>query len=102
MPIDKIINSQKKLFETAKGILYGKKKYDVIILDEGLDLVKYKIIATNELIQFIQSKPKDVEIILTGHYINRKIKKYADLVTYFKKIKHYYDKGVKARQGIEF
>lgn len=97
--IDRIIQDQRALFDTAKEII---NKYDIVILDEGLDIIKYKIISTEEMINFIKEKPKGTELILTGHYINRRLKKYADLITEFKKVKHYYDRGIKARKGIEF
>ncbi len=101
VPEKRIILDQQKLFEKAR-IIVSKKEYDIIILDEVLDLVKYKVISTQDIVHLINKKPENVEIILTGHYINKTLKKYAGLITYFKKIKHYYDKGVKARKGIEF
>lgn len=101
VPEEKIIKDQQRLFEKSRTIV-SRKEYDIVILDEVLDLVKLKIISTQDIVQIIKTKPKNVEIILTGHYINKTLKGYAGLVTYFKKIKHYYDKGVKARKGIEF
>jgi cob(I)alamin adenosyltransferase len=43
-----------------------------------------------------------VELILTGRYAEAKVIEMADLVTEMVKLKHPYDKGVKARKGIEF
>lgn len=97
--IDEIKEDEKILFNK---FVENMKNYDIIILDEGLDLIKYKIISSKELIKILKNKPENLEIVLTGHYIDRKIKKIADLITEFKNIKHYYQKGIKARRGIEY
>jgi cob(I)alamin adenosyltransferase len=47
-------------------------------------------------------KPPQVELILTGRRADRKLVEMADLVTEMLKIKHPYDKGVKARRGIDY
>ncbi len=95
----KSFRNQKELFLTACKLF--KKKYDIIILDEVLDLIPDKIIKTGELLELIKSKNKNMELILTGHYINKKLIASADLVTEMKKIKHYYDKNIVNRKGIE-
>ncbi|MBN1897983.1 MAG: cob(I)yrinic acid a,c-diamide adenosyltransferase [Spirochaetes bacterium] len=101
IPEEDIIKDQLRLFQSAQKIA-ETGKYDLLILDEGLDLVKYRIITAEELIRLFRSKKQGLEMVLTGHYMNQKLKKNADVVTYFKKIKHYFDKGVQARKGIEF
>ena len=42
------------------------------------------------------------EIIITGRYAHEKLIEIADIVTEMKEIKHYYNKGVIARKGIEY
>jgi cob(I)alamin adenosyltransferase len=46
-------------------------------------------------------KPDTVELVLTGRYAHERIIEAADLVTEMREIKHYYRKGVPAREGIE-
>lgn len=46
-------------------------------------------------------KPIETELILTGRYAPKKVMDRADLVTEMKEIKHYYNQGVMARDGIE-
>ena len=48
-----------------------------------------------------QRAPK-TEVIITGRYASQEIMDYADLVTEMREVKHYYQKGVMARKGIEF
>jgi len=43
-----------------------------------------------------------VELILTGRRADDKLIQLADLVTECRNIKHPYEKGIKARRGIEY
>ncbi|WP_281951227.1 cob(I)yrinic acid a,c-diamide adenosyltransferase [Nitrosophilus kaiyonis] len=79
-----------------------EKSFDLIILDEILVAFLYGLLSEEEIIKVIDEKPKNVELILTGRGATEKMIKKADLVTYMKKIKHYFDKGVNAREGIEY
>lgn len=79
-----------------------KDKYDILILDEIMDAVTMKFIPKAKTINLIKKAVKKGEVILTGHEPDKDFIKLADLVTEMKKIKHYFDKGVKARQGIEY
>jgi len=50
----------------------------------------------------IKNKNPTTELIITGRDANPKIIEIADLVTEMKMVKHYYEKGVGARRGIEY
>ncbi len=78
------------------------KKYDLIILDE-INMANYfKLIETKDILKLIQEIPKQIEVILTGRYADKKILQQADLVTQMNEKKHYYQKKIKSRKGIEF
>lgn len=77
------------------------RKYRIIILDEINVAVDFNLLTEEEIHKFLDKKPEDVEIILTGRYAPPSFLKRADLVTEMKVKKHYYKKGVKAREGIE-
>ena len=90
----------------SEGLLEIKEimcsgKYDVIILDEANIAVYYKLFSLEDLLDFIDAKPENVELIITGRHADPKIIDRADLVTEMKEIKHYYHNGVEARVGIE-
>jgi cob(I)alamin adenosyltransferase len=55
----------------------------------------------SDVIDLINNKPDNVELILTGRYCPEEIIEKADLVTEMKEIKHYYTKNVLSRKGIE-
>ena len=78
-----------------------QKHYDLVILDEVNVLVKRNLLNKEELIEFIKNKPQNTELVLTGRGADKEIIELADLVTECVKIKHPYDKKVKARKGIE-
>ena len=76
-------------------------KYQMIILDEANIATYYNLFSVNDLLSFIHSKPDEVELVITGRMADPKIIEKADLVTEMKEIKHYYQNGVEAREGIE-
>ncbi len=75
---------------------------DVLILDEINVACDFGLISEKDILYFLNKKPKDVEIVLTGRNASKKIIEKADLVTEMRKIKHYYDEGLQAREGIEY
>jgi cob(I)alamin adenosyltransferase len=76
-------------------------KYSLIILDEAIVAIYFKLFQTEDLIEFIKQKPESVELILTGRYCPEELINLADLVTEMQEVKHYYQKGISSRKGIE-
>ena len=54
------------------------------------------------MLKLLARKPAEMEIILTGRYATPRLYEIADLITEMHEIRHYYQKGVEARKGIEF
>ncbi|MFC1991548.1 cob(I)yrinic acid a,c-diamide adenosyltransferase [Chloroflexota bacterium] len=78
------------------------ENYDMVVMDEVNVVVDRKLVELDEVVKLIRDKPPHVELILTGRSADSQLTQLADLVTEFRKIKHPYDKGIKARRGIEF
>ncbi|PIP35593.1 MAG: cob(I)yrinic acid a,c-diamide adenosyltransferase [Desulfobacterales bacterium CG07_land_8_20_14_0_80_52_14] len=76
-------------------------QYQLIILEEANVAAKLGLITVQDILDIIEAKPDDVELVITGRHASRRIIDAADLVTEMKSIKHYFDKGVEARLGIE-
>ena len=76
--------------------------YDMIILDEIIHAVNKGIVGYDTLNGLIASTQAKTEIVLTGRDPSKELCAAADYITEMKKIKHPYDKGVKARKMIEF
>lgn len=84
--------------ENLRRILTGK--YQMLVLDELGDAVQKQAVDP-ELVHAALSLP-DTEIIVTGHSRLEQFVQCADYVTEFRCIAHPYQKGQKARKGIEF
>jgi cob(I)alamin adenosyltransferase len=100
MPSKVEMDKARRGLETAKAKMLSSK-YDLIILDEILVSIHFGLFNDEEVMTFMKMKPENVELILTGRYCPDKILEAADLVTEMKIIKHYYQEGVLARNGIE-
>ena len=77
-------------------------KFSIVVLDEIINLLNFRLINLQMIINLIKAKPEDMELILTGRGAPEELTRLADLVTDMQEIKHYYTSGVKARKGIEF
>lgn len=94
-----IVVAQKGLEQVR--LISMSEKYDVIIMDEANIAVYFKLFSVDDLLDIIKNKNDKIELVITGRYADPKLVEQADLVTEMKEIKHYYNKGVEARQGIE-
>lgn len=83
--------------------LIDEHKYDMVILDEIMGVIKYGIVSIESVLSLIhEAQHRNIELILTGRNVPAEIIQEADLVTEMKEIKHPLAKGIKARRGIEY
>ncbi len=75
--------------------------YDIVIMEEAGVAENLGVIQTQDILEMIALKPPGVELIITGRGVSDAVMQKADLVTEMKEIRHYYQKGVLARLGIE-
>jgi len=87
--------------ELAKEVVMGGL-YDLVILDEVNVALDYGLIKVEEVLQLIKDKPGHVELVLTGRAAPEGLMEAADLVTEMVERKHYYRRGITAREGIEY
>lgn len=99
-PAEIDIELANKALEHAREII-ACGDYDIVILDEINIALDWKLIDLEKVIDLIKSKPENIELVLTGRYAPQEIIEIADLVTEMKEIKHPYNDGVEARDGIE-
>lgn len=85
--------------ECKKAISSGR--YDVVILDEITIAIYFKLISTDMVLKLMNEKPENVELVITGRYAPDELVENADLVTNMEEVKHYYEKGVLSRAGID-
>ena len=90
-----------KSWENAKKVIQNGEA-DVVVLDEINIALDLNMIDEKYVIETIKNKPKNVEIVMTGRNFHKSVIDVADLVSEIKEVKHYYNKGVMAREGIEY
>ncbi|MFV0398241.1 MAG: cob(I)yrinic acid a,c-diamide adenosyltransferase [Bacteroidales bacterium] len=91
--------ARKGLEEVKQMVSSGE--YDMVVLDEATIAVFYNLISSTELIDTIKGRNPRTEIVVTGRYASSDLIEIADLVTEMKEVKHYYQKGIESRVGIE-
>ena len=79
-----------------------ENKCDVLIIDEVMAVLSNKFLTVEEVLYILDNKPENMEIILTGRNVPKEIIEKSNLVTEMKCIKHYFDEGIPAREGIEY
>lgn len=77
--------------------------YDLVVLDEINYCCSYGWITGKEIADFIRSeKPSWMHLILTGRDAAEEVIEVANTVTEMRKVKHAFDEGIVAEQGVEF
>ena len=76
--------------------------FGLLVLDEVLPACNLGLVSETALADFLRSKPRELEVALTGREPSPALLELADYVTEMKKHKHPYDRGLQARKGIEF
>ena len=99
--------SEEDKLQAKKGWLVAKEaisenKYNMIIMDELNVAMSLGLVDESDVVSTILSKPEEMEIVLTGRYAPASVISIAHLVTSMKPIKHYFDVGIPAREGIEY
>ena len=76
--------------------------YDMVIVDEINYCVYRELVSVERALELVESRPDDVELVFTGRHAHQSLIQRAHLVTEMQSIKHPFEKGIKARIGIEF
>jgi cob(I)alamin adenosyltransferase len=82
--------------------LMSVNSYDLIVLDEFNCLISEYLISEDEAVYFIEQNFKNVELILTGRGASKRLVEIADYVTEMHNLKHPFNNGLQARNGIEY
>ncbi len=90
---------KKRVAEGAESVT---GRVDLLVLDEVMAAVSGGWLDVKELLDFLETRPAHIEVVLTGRNAPMELVKTADYVTEMLKIKHPFDNGVGAREGIEY
>jgi cob(I)alamin adenosyltransferase len=87
------------LTRAREAMLSGE--FEIVVLDEINTTVHFGLLPESDVLDLLALRPAGVELVLTGRYAPASFLERADLVTEMTGIKHYFDQGVRAREGIE-
>ena len=76
--------------------------FDLLILDEALGACTAGLLDESRLLSLLDGRPAPLEVVLTGRDPSQALQDRADYVTEMKMVKHPFEKGVAAREGIEY
>lgn len=81
--------------------LISAGQHQIIILDEFTFVLKYNLLNAQEIYEFLSEYKNTCEIVITGRYAPAELVAMAELVTDMHNVKHYFDKGIETRKGID-
>jgi cob(I)alamin adenosyltransferase len=76
--------------------------YGLVVLDEITYPMNWGWIPTSEVVEVIRKRPPSVNIIATGRDAPAELVEVADTVTEMRKVKHAFDRGIRAIRGLDF
>jgi cob(I)alamin adenosyltransferase len=79
--------------------------YDLLVFDELVYVLSYELLPIDEVLEEIGSvraSQPALHVVVTGRDAPAALIEAADLVTEMKEIKHPFNAGIRAQQGIEF
>lgn len=100
-PFSEHVKAAQKTFD----ILYKQlvsDKWDVVIADEIVGAIAGKVLKFSQVKKLIKDKPKDVDLVLTGHHAKKNLIALADLATEMIPLKHPFEKGYLAKPGVDY
>ncbi|MCE0491519.1 cob(I)yrinic acid a,c-diamide adenosyltransferase [Pantoea sp. Mb-10] len=90
-----------RVWQEAKRLL-ADVTLDLVILDEITYMVTMNYLDLDELVQALQQRPVHQSVIITGRGCHRRLVDIADTVTEMRPVKHAFDAGIQAQQGIDW
>ncbi|MDO4695135.1 diphthine--ammonia ligase [Porphyromonas sp.] len=104
--LDRRIDPEVQMIELEEALPFLSEKLKVtqphlLIMDEILISVRDGFLPEQTLIEFVKSKPKDTELVMTGRGATPGLMEIADYVSEINKVKHPFDRGIRSRKGIE-
>ncbi len=89
------------VWNQAKRMLSDPELH-LVVLDELTYMLQYDYLDTDEVLTAIAARPLAQSVVVTGRGAHRKLLELADTVSEVRNVAHAFDKGIKARQGIDW
>ncbi|AXU95047.1 cob(I)yrinic acid a,c-diamide adenosyltransferase [Erwinia persicina] len=75
---------------------------DLVVLDELTYMVSFDYLPLEEVLEALRQRPAGQSVIITGRGCHRDILALADTVSEMRPVKHAFDAGIQAQQGIDW
>lgn len=98
---EKDMAAAEKVWNEAVPIL-NDDSIDIVLLDEITYMFKYDYLPVGKVVDALQNRPKNQNVIITGRDAIPELLEIADTISEVKEIKHAFKQGIKAQKGIEF
>ena len=85
----------------AKAIIQAGE-HQLVILDELTYPMTWGWIDTDDVVETIRTRPDTVNVVVTGRDAPQALIDVADTVTEMRMVKHAFQRGIKAKKGIEY
>ena len=99
--LDETAAKGRHAWEVAKAKL-ASGEYDMLILDELTYAVTYGWVPVDDVVAGVLNRDPKTNVVITGRDAAPELIEMADTVTEMRMVKHAYERGIKARKGIEY
>lgn len=97
---------QKRVSESERSRFYDAarlcKNARLLVLDEAVGAMKLGVLLAETVLDFLKNRPEALEVVLTGREPDERLVAMADYISDIRCIRHPFEKGMPAREGIEF
>ncbi len=95
------IEAAKRTWKQVLPLLQDSS-YDLVVLDELTYMIAYKYLDEQMILDAIANRPANQSVVVTGRGGGNALQELADTVSEVKEVKHAYNAGIKARQGVDY
>ncbi|ACX88082.1 cob(I)alamin adenosyltransferase [Pectobacterium parmentieri WPP163] len=90
-----------KVWQAGKRMLTDPQ-LDLVVLDELTYMISYDYLNLSDIVTTLKQRPAGQTVIITGRGCHRDLLEMADTVTEMRPVKHAFDNGIQAQQGIDW
>ncbi len=95
------IEAATAVWQESKRML-ADPSYDLVVLDELTYMLAYHYLDTQEVIAAVENRPVQQTVIVTGRGCHSQLLALADTVSEMRPVKHAFDSGIQAQEGVDW
>ena len=91
-----------QMTDLLRRAIAESRNADLLVLDELNGAISTGMVAPEDVLTFLDSRPEQLEVVITGRDPVPELRERADYITEMTKVRHPFDKGQSARKGVEW